>query len=144
VGIVAEGNPAIDSLTGLPRGGAGEFLGPNRPTVDQVAALADRTGWQREIVVTYKPGAGAAGAGGDYYLYSGAYDAAGNARTVFPADHYLVYHTHVRDAFASPQDMLWMQTNPNGQLSSIIIHQTDGPFVFTATDSRLPLSNGRR
>ena len=112
--------------------------------MQQVRSLADRTNWEREIVVTYKPGPGKKGGGGDYYVWSSPYDAAGNAQTLFYADHFIVYHTHRRDAFASVRDMAEMAGNSRGQRSSIIIHQADGPFVFTATDARLPLRKGRR
>jgi hypothetical protein len=144
VGVVAEGNPTIDSLSDLPNRGRGQYLGPNRPTIDQVYSLAERTGWEREVAITYKPGTGGSGGGGDYYLFSAPYDAAGNAATAFPEDHYIVYHTHVNDAFASQFDMDWMADNPNGQSSSVIIHRIEDPFTFTATESNLPLQNGRR
>jgi hypothetical protein len=142
--VVAEGNPVIDSVSSLPSRYASDYLGPNRPKMQQVRSLADRTNWEREIVVTYKPGPGKKGGGGDYYVWSAPYDTAGNARTPFNTDHYIVYHTHRRDAFASVTDLDELLSNSRGQKSSIIIHKTDGPFVYTATKDRLPLKNGRR
>jgi hypothetical protein len=143
-GFIAEGNPVIDSVTTFPTRGTSVNLGVKRPTIAQVRAAAERTGWQREVTVTYRLGPGGNGGGGEYYLWSVPYDMAGNAITDIYRRHLLIYHTHRAQDVASVGDMDFLRPGLYGQKSSIIIHRTDGPFVFTKDADWLPLQNGRR
>lgn len=103
------------------------------PIIGDVQNLANKFNWEREIAITKGPG------DSGYYLHSSPYDEFGNAITSVPREHYLLYHTHNEMNMASHLDMKFLVDT--GQPSSVIIHRTEGPFVFTTTQTRVGMPN---